>query len=154
VLPRRFALTALLLPFGLLAVNPTWAQSLGLDVWNVPALNAELRESAGTDRQLTDQSDGVRRRIAVKDAIIADLLAERITLAEATERFGELNAGHPEYLMTIRATYPGETDREKFARNVIAFARMRASPDQVEAVTARLEYELQDMSGAAEIATE
>jgi hypothetical protein len=151
---RHLALAALALPFALLAGNPTWAQSLGLDVWNVPALQDELRTGEGTDRQLTDQSEEVRRRIAVKDAIITELLDGQITLAEATDRFTALNAGYPEYLLTIRATQPGDTDREKFARNVIAFARLRTAPDQVEAVTSRLEGELQEMTGAGEIAAE
>lgn len=145
----RFALAAFAAAvLGLFAAHPTWAKSLGLDVWDVPTMGEELRAGAEADRKLSDQSTEVRRRIVVKDAIIADLLARRITLVEATEQFTALNASRPEYLEIIRLAYPGETDQEKFARNVIAFAHMRAAPDRRADLDARLERELQDMTGA------
>jgi hypothetical protein len=150
LLNRRRLLVAVLVVagVGILAAHPTLAQSLGVDVWNVPSLQEELRAGEGVDRQLTDQSQEVRQRIAVKDAIVADLVAGRISLSEATERFAELNAAHPEYLDAIRAAFAGETDQEKMARNVIAFAVLRTAPDERDLLTARLEAELHQMTGS------
>jgi hypothetical protein len=133
---------------GLLGAHPTWARSLGLDVWNAPALQKELRASEGKDRELSEQSEVVLRRIAAKDTIVADLIAGRTTLARATERFAVLNAGQPEYMEAIRATFPGETDQEKCARNVIAFARMRVPAEQRDALESRLEAQLHEMLGS------
>jgi hypothetical protein len=145
---RAVAAGLVVAALGLLSAHPTWARSLGLDVWNAPALEAELRAGEDMGRRLSEQDEGVRRRIVVKDAIVGELIAGRVTLARATERFAALNAGQPEYMEAIRASFPGETDHEKCARNVIAFARMRVPPDQRDAVEARLEAQLHEMTGA------
>src|SRR5690242_18793048 len=72
---RRLAIAGLAAAaLGSLVADPGWAQSLGVDVWNVPALQQELRAGEDQERELIERNVEVRRRIAVKDAIIADLL--------------------------------------------------------------------------------
>lgn len=126
----------------MLAAHPTWASSIGADVWNVPGLEEELRVRADEANQLADQDEEIRHRINVKEVIIADLLAKRITLAEATEQFTVMNESRPQYMAMIRATFPGETDQEKIARNVISFALLRVKPQERDTVNHRLEKEL------------
>jgi hypothetical protein len=127
------------------AVRPTWAQSIGADVWNVPALQEQVRASVAEETRLDCEDGEVMRRIAVKEAIAADLAEGRCTLAEATDRFNELNATRPEYVSTLLRSVPGATDREKFARNVISYALIRVEPSERPALSSRLEAELRQM---------
>ncbi len=146
---RRFAIAGLVcVLLGALASRTTLAQSLGMDVWNYSALQKELRAGEDQSRELNERSAVIAHRIAVKDTIVADLLAGKITLATATDRFLELNAGMPEYMDVIRSTFAGDTDHERTARNVISFAVAAVRPDDRPAVASRLESQLHDMTGS------
>jgi hypothetical protein len=125
--------------------NPALAERLGLDVWNLPGLHAKIDEAADTDRAYSADSEDVQHRIAVKETIIDDVLAERCDLAAATARFAELNATRPQCMAVIRATYAGDTDDEKLARNVISFCAARAPAAQRAALAERLEAQLNRM---------
>lgn len=130
-----------------LALFPTWVQSVGADVWNLPSDEASIRENARANDRITQQNDETLRRIAIKESIVEELLAGRLTLAEATDQFVEMNAARPECLNRIRAEYPGSGDREKTARNVISFAIVHTKPAERAGVQLRLERELQRMLG-------
>lgn len=125
-----------------LAVHPSLARTIGADVWNVPALNDQVSASAAEEDRLDDEGDEVMRRIVIKEGIVTDLIAGRTTLADATARFVELNASRPHYLAALRDAYPGATDYEKFARNVISFAVARVPAHQRSELSGRLEGEL------------
>jgi hypothetical protein len=146
--PRFLIGSCLVVGVSVLAVHPTWARALGADVWNLPALKEQVRESAAEGDRLADEDSDVLRRIAIKEGIIADLIAGRSTLAEATDRFTELNAARPEYVQSLRESFPGTTDQEKFARNVISFALSRAALPERAALSSRLEGELRQMLAA------
>jgi hypothetical protein len=132
-----------------LAAHPSLARTIGVDVWNVPALKEQVRDAAVVEDRLADEDDEVMRRIAVKEAIIADLIAERVTLSAATARFVEMNSTRPHYLAALRDSYPGATDGEKYARNVISFAVARVNPADRAALSSRLEGELRQALAAA-----
>jgi hypothetical protein len=142
---RRALFAALVVAAAALAVHPTWARAVGLDVWNVPALSAQVRASEAEGSRLADEDDEVRHRIAVKDAIVTDLYAGRLTLVEATDRFTAMNATRPHYLPAIRAAFPGATDREKMARNVISYALPRVPAPERGAAASRFETDLRQM---------
>lgn len=142
----RLRLFALALPvFAVGLVRPAWAQSVGLDVWNVPALQAEMRASADASDRLDEKDHEVQQRMAVKESLVAELIAGRTTLAEVTARFTDMNATRPDYVASIRATFSGTTDLEKSARNVIDYALARVPVAERAAFAARLEAELQQM---------
>jgi hypothetical protein len=79
-------------------------------------------------------------RVALKLETVDDLMDQRITLAEAVERFEALDAA-PEALGNMRASLSGDTDAERALNQVISFARVRASqqPKRFNAALARLE---------------
>ena len=131
-----------------LAVHPSLAQTIGADVWNVPALKEQARASEVEEDRLDDEDSEVMRRIAVKEAIVNDLIAGRTTLADATARFVALNAARPQYLHALREAYPGTTDDEMFARNVISFAVARVPVSQRSELSSRLEGELRQSLAA------
>lgn len=128
--------------------NPRLAERLGVDVWNLPGLHAKIDAAEETDREIGAESEDVQHRIAVKETIIDDVLAERCDLATATARFAELNATRPQCMNVIRTAYPGDTDEEKLARNVISFCEARAPAAQRVALAERLEAQLNRMRSA------
>lgn len=128
--------------------NPQLAERLGLDVWNLPALHAKIDASEERAREIGTDSEEVQHRIAVKEAIVTDLIAARCDLAAATARFAELNATRPQHMAVIRASHPGDTDEEKLAHNVIAFCQTRVPPADRAALTERLEAQLARMRSA------
>jgi hypothetical protein len=125
--------------------NPNWAKAVGVDVWNLPALNEEVRSSEEESASIDVEDDNVRARIALKESLIAQLLAGRATLAETTDKFAALNANRPGCMSTIRATHSGTSDRECLARNVITFATSRVPAEQEAELLCHLEAELQEM---------
>lgn len=152
VFTRRalFALFAIAL-VGVLAVHPTWAKSLGADVWNMPSLQQQIRATENDSARLQAEDEEVRQRIAVKEALIVELIAGRTTLAKVTDEFAELDASRPSYLATLHMIYPDTSDRECIARNVIAYVLPRVTPEERAALSSRLEDELHQMfSGVTE----
>ncbi|HEY1191212.1 MAG TPA: hypothetical protein VGE74_26490 [Gemmata sp.] len=135
--------------FAVLAGHPKLARSVGMDVWNVPELNQQLDAATNESNRLTCEGDVVLRRIAVKETIIKEMLAGRASLADATARFAEMNVNRPQAQEAVRHMYAGATDQEKTARNVIAFAAARVSAAEREALSRRLEAELQQMIAAS-----
>lgn len=127
-------------------LSPSLAATAGVDVWNLPDLQEQLDDATEQGRELDSSDEMYRRRIEVKEALMADLIAGRVTLAEATDRFLTLSALHPEQLDAIRAAFPGSSDREKVARNVVQYANSRipAGP-QKAAVVARFEAEFDQL---------
>jgi hypothetical protein len=115
---------------GVSVARPSWPADLGVDFWNVPALNARLKRHHKVAVELERQDETVMRRIAVKEAIVADLIAERVSLVEAAAQFRALNAGRRDYLTVIRSTYPGRTDDERICHNVIAFVEAAVNSDE------------------------
>lgn len=146
--PRLLTGAVFAVAFAALACHPTLARSFGADVWNVPALEAQLRDATDEGARLRTEDDAVLNRIAMKEAIVRELLAGRATLAEATDRFLALNAARPATLEAVRITHAGATDREKTARNVISFALGRAPAAARGAISQRLEDELRQLIAA------
>jgi hypothetical protein len=146
VFTRRAVLALFVIALcGVLAIHPTLAQSLGVDVWNVSTLKAQLRATETENVRLAAEDEEVRDRIAIKEGLITDLIAHRTTLAEVTEQFIVLDASRPRYLEILRRAYPATTDREVMARNVIAYTLPRVAPEERAAVSSRLEADLQQM---------
>lgn len=143
--PRRLTVAASAGVVALLAAHPTLARSVGADVWNYPAIDRQMRDASDEGERLEAEGEVVCRRIAVKEGVVAALLAGRATLADATASFAELNSSRPMAQSTVRALYPGASDREKTARNVIAYALDRTPAADRPALARRLDGELRQM---------
>lgn len=144
---RRLVLVMATCSFSMMSLNPTWVRSAGFDVWNLDRLKQDVRQTGDDSRDLTAIDGEVLSRIAVKEALVAELIDGRATLADVTDRFAALNQEHPVYMDVIRSNYEGRTDREKVARTVIAYAsdRIGDADEQMQTV-ARLEVELAEMN--------
>jgi hypothetical protein len=144
--PARAALAALV-TLAALAAHPTWARSLGVDVWNLPALQRQMRGVTDERARLDSARDDARRRGAARRAITADLVAGRITPAEAVARFTQ-GLVPPDQLAYLRHKYPTDTDEELVARVVIGAALEHVAPEDREGAEHRWEGELRQVVAA------
>jgi hypothetical protein len=100
--------------------------SLALALWAASACREEARLRASLDTLAEEANamdvdrDAILARMALKRVLVNDLVDGRVTLAEATGRFLALNRQHPAYMSAIRGDYPGRTDEESQARNLVA----------------------------------
>ncbi len=131
------------------AVHPGLARAAGVDFWNLAEARADLAAEAEVSEELADRDDVVLRRIVVKEALTADLVAGRADLPAVAARFLELAADEPTYLDMLHTSVPGDSDLERAARNVIDYAGWRVSdPTARAALRDRLESELHRLQDA------
>jgi hypothetical protein len=144
------ALIALVLAIPVAAIaNPTWAASVGLDVWNVPALQEQNAVADERNRNLEDANQELHSRIDVKEGLIRNLIAGRTTLAAVRDQFLILDQDRPDYMFVIRQNKPGATDEEAMTHNVIGYTLIRLdglSALEKLAVIARLDAEFRRMT--------
>ena|SRR5438132_582611 len=139
--------SALLAAFlGLNFFQPALISELGSEVVRLPQLRNRLREQEEQRDLLQQQCATVICRVECKYRIVAELIAEHITLPEAAAKFRDLERSR-----TDRVYLSGrneKTDRmgdERFYREVIAYTMERVHPKPELAATLgpRLEMEMQ-----------
>ena len=119
-----------LFPFDVLKVV---VPVLALGALATEAWIATVRRRTGKASGGTRTRTGPRRRrtppahFEAKQALVNDLIAGRTTLAEVTAQFMLLNHDRQAAMDVIRRKFPGATDEEKTARNVIAFVDVTLS---------------------------
>ena len=111
---------------------------------------AEARQSnereAQRQERLESKGEPVKRRMAIKDEVVRQLLAGELTLAEAAAWFKYLNerpAGDENF---YRQRFRCPTAEESACRQVISWVRSELwlkGPDRAEETVRRLEAELQ-----------
>jgi len=104
------------------------ATAAGVDVWNLSDLERVLEEEEQAGDRYDAEYGPLADRIRVKDDVTADLLAGRLTLAAATDRFLELNGENPHTTTLLRSCYHATDPRELAARNVLDFAAVSPAP--------------------------
>ena len=104
------------------------AEDLGLDFWRVPDLENQV--ASGEDRyaELDRQDDAVKARMVVRNQLLADLLAAKITLDEAGRAFLALNRQDTSIIEAMRLYHPAGTDSDRAFRQVVRHMAAMASP--------------------------
>ncbi len=99
--------------------------------------------AAGNPPALAGENDPVLRRVAVKQEVAAALMRGEIELAEAGDRFREVNAHNPAPFALLREQYPNAGDDELGFRQVLHFVRWTggSSPALLAVRLAQLETE-------------
>src|SRR4051812_37481770 len=110
--------------------RPSWAAHLGLDFWEFPSLSARIASDRQEAGSLATKDEQVMRRIAVKEAIVEDLIHGRIGLLDAAAQFRVLTAGQRGYSLVLRGMYPNMTDEERVCRNVISYVESYVESDE------------------------
>lgn len=105
-------------------------------------------EGARRGRRLDADAEALDPVLATKHKALAELVAERISLAEAARRFQAVDARLPPYLRACGHGGPGETLEANYARNVLAWVRayVRSRPEK-QAVLDRISAELRESLG-------
>ncbi len=150
MLSFRLAAFFVFVPVTALIANSDLGASLALDMVCTQSQREEFNGEIELRENLELVNREIQRRIAIKEVLIAELIAGQTTLAAVTDQFLIMNQCRPEYMIIIRATYPGNTDFEKTAHNVIGFVGAelpRLSPAAQTEVCDRLETQLQCLSG-------
>jgi hypothetical protein len=141
---RRWAVVLSVTAGGLLVADRYgWASAAGLDVWNYRKLERQLAEQEEIDARFAIEYETVSQRIAVKEALTADLVAGRVSFADVLERFQKLNGDHPATLVLLMGAFQVSDAREATARSVIEYVERHpaASAAQRSAALGRIAVE-------------
>jgi hypothetical protein len=126
---------------GLSQYRPAWAAGMGLDWWSLPELLDELHRCEEQREQLDRSDQVVIARLVAKSAVIDDLRAGRLTLAQAAASFGRLSVP-PQRRTPGCGEYVADDRRgERLCRMVIRWALAENSA-RTPALRDRLEQEL------------
>jgi hypothetical protein len=140
----RCAPKFLLLPAAALVVGAGtlwWQRTHRSSTHRSDSLPAILTRQERLQRQL----EGIQQRMRAKEAIVLEVIAGHLTLRQAAARFQELDIDKPTiHLGYWRATYPGDTDEERYCCTILRSVEIELShnPQQARAVRQRLEAEL------------
>jgi hypothetical protein len=134
------------------------AAAAGLVTYTYPggmaAAYADLRDSSELSRRLSececrrDQLNGrsslVTERIALKEALVYELLDGRSDLDGVAEQFRQLNAQDERALVVLRSRYGQLSEEELATRNVLDYATARAKDrptrsDSIETLNRQVE---------------
>jgi hypothetical protein len=122
---------------------PRWSARVGLNPTEWLATLQQLAQEHRREEMLTGQGQQAVRRLTAKTQVLMDLRDHRLTLLEAAARFRNLESptsGH--YLEWSRLYEPGQTDEERWCRQVIRF--LRGHGGELAALAGPFEAELND----------
>jgi hypothetical protein len=146
MLTCRTAAVLLALSAAAVAAHSRWGTSLIAEALDARGARVELREEVELQDHLALVNRDILHRIAIKNDLIAELIAGRTTLPEVTQKFLVMNQSHSEYMTSIRATYPGDTDEEKTAQNVLGYIQAelaRETPARRAEILGRLKAQFE-----------
>ncbi|MFO0797679.1 MAG: hypothetical protein U0804_09375 [Gemmataceae bacterium] len=105
---------------------PGWLAAAGLDAWNVPAVRSQMAANLRTQARLDGEIADLQGQIRSKDRLVDELIAGRLSLADATDQFEGMLAMQPRTAHGLRQMYPDvASDRERVARHVMDYTRSR-----------------------------
>ena len=135
------------------AIAPEWSRRAGLDVWNLPFANAQLRAAAEEREAVFADAERAARRREAANQTGAKLAAGGIPLTVAADEVAEIFRDDPSRSLVLEGIYPGApTERHRFARHAIDRAQrfLANDPDRCATVLARLEAEYREMCASPE----
>lgn len=109
---------------GLSFADPEWPIELGIDVWNLGDLHDSIHQGQRLRRELDDRDADIVLRIAMKHAVISDLLRGRTELLDAAGEFRRIIGESPQTYSILRRVFPSASDEEALCRSVISFAEL------------------------------
>lgn len=107
---------------------PALAQELSADIWDGPDWRTRLTDSERRAHELARQEEVVVKRVALRNEVVNDLIAGRLTADDAIVRFVELNRTGQEMMRRVRERYGGDTDEERAGWQLVSHLRSRQTP--------------------------
>lgn len=108
--------------------DPSAAEEAGLDVWHVVDDERRIRAAEESNRAFDRATEESARRIAARDEVKRDLAEGRLTFAEAAARFTQINRSDPRATVYARRFYPGRTEADVAARQLVQHLRVSLDP--------------------------
>jgi hypothetical protein len=132
---------------GLACLRPALLEEAGLDVWDWPQYQMALLTEADREQELDQSFADLFRRREARAAVGRELIAGRVTLAEATQRILDLTTEADVVRHNARAWYAAATDEENLGRYVIDFAcdLLRDEPARARELRQHLLTELRSL---------
>jgi hypothetical protein len=118
---------------------PLLAAATRLDMWSISEMDRELKAENERSHEYEGVTEDSDRRIEIKQELVRQLISGRTTLAEVTAQFHYLNRARPDCMLGLRISFPGKTDEEMMAENVMAYATMQLAD---EPLSSRLSAEV------------
>jgi hypothetical protein len=133
---------------------PEWSRAAGLDVWNLPALNAQLHQIDEERADVNASAEEAAKRRALANHIALKFLDGQ-SLATGTDDLMELFQTEHGMVVTLQSLYPNTPSiRHLFALHAIdRLKRLVDNPVQRNAVVARLEAEYKKLDPSADVHT-
>jgi hypothetical protein len=123
-------LTALL-GAGLFA-DPSPAEDAGIDFWHVMDDRRRVAAAEETAQILERETEAADRRMALRGEIVRDVADGRLAFEDGARRFAELNRTLTGTLAAYtRERFPGRTDEERAARQLVLHLRHTKIPAAV-----------------------
>ena len=116
------------------------------DSYAEPEPLSEWHQKIDEGLQLDDDLERAMQRHEAKEAIVAEVIAERLTLLEAAAQFRDLNVTWPRASHWLQQRYPGVPYELALCRQIIdqvCIELRQYDPERSDRVVARLEAELQ-----------
>jgi hypothetical protein len=135
-----FALTV-----GVLAVGPPLTDRMSAgDYERVGSILDDIERENQRQRDLDAQRNDALARIREEDRMVNEIVAMRMTLAQAAVRLRDMHEGKAEYEKALRLFYPGGTLDERVCRNIIEHVRYAGEgPEWARRLALlRVQYEL------------
>jgi hypothetical protein len=125
------------------AADPNWTRDVGLDIWHLPALEADARDAEREHERLQEQFDDLCKEVEAIDGLAARLAAGSLSLEAAGEQIEPILRDRPGFEDAAHRYYGAPTLRLAAARYMIARVQwyVGADPCRKAAVTERLEAE-------------
>lgn len=138
---RAFLTTTLVIVGGAYLASPS-QEIAGADM--PPRFFESDAEITQRGVELKERQAVLAVRMAYKEQLVNGLLDGTYSLREVSSAFAEANHENETTLNVMRQTYPGATDEEKAAHNVIEYVGLRPIPScDREAIVANLNAECQ-----------
>jgi len=129
---------------GIYFVCPALLDDAGLDFSEWARCQQIFDSESERGEELSQRHGQSVKRLMAKDEIARDLIACKLSLAEAVKRFDDLPSPPARMHELIRLQFGGASDEESMSRHVIEWAcqLLGDQPDKVAAQRARLENEM------------
>jgi hypothetical protein len=89
---------------------------------------ARLAAAEESIARIDQESELVQRRAAIKQEVVRDLLEGRLTFDDAVRMFADSNRMQESATTYLRRRYPGRTDDERAAWQLIGYLRLTHNP--------------------------
>ena len=116
------------------------------DSYAEPEPLSEWHQKIDEGLQLDDDLERAMQRHEAKESIVAEVIADRLTLLEAAAQFRDLNSTWPRASHWLQQRYPGVPYERALCRQIIdlvCIELQQCAPERRDCFVTRLEAELQ-----------